>query len=150
MQTFKERRIKPIKNSNGYLVVCFRRNSKKVTIPIHKLVAKYFISNNNNYNIVDHIDGNKLNNSVTNLRWVTQKENLLNHNTFNKQRESIIRVRKSEIKPVYQLDDNYNVIREFNSVEEAAEIFHCTAPLIRKCCKVKHYKGKGFHWSYCF
>ena len=147
-QKFKKRIIKPVLHSTGYYVVTFRKQGKKITIRIHRLVAELFVENPNNYNIVDHIDGNKTNNKATNLRWVTNSENIRNENTYNNFKEKVTQVRKSEIKPVYQLDNNYNVIHKFNSTDEAANSVGCTASLIRNCCKIKHYKAKGFHWSY--
>lgn len=42
---------------------------------MHRIVAAYFCENPNNVNVVNHIDGNKLNNRADNLEWVTQSEN---------------------------------------------------------------------------
>ena len=48
---------------------------KKRKYRIHRLIAQAFIPNPDNLPVVDHIDGNKANNNVENLRWVTYQEN---------------------------------------------------------------------------
>lgn len=63
-------------NGSGYRVVGFNVNGKQCMKTIHKLVATAFIDNPENKPCVNHIDGNKLNNNVTNLEWVTYSENM--------------------------------------------------------------------------
>lgn len=48
---------------------------EKKMFKVHILVAKAFIDNPNNYNVINHIDGNSLNNYVSNLEWCTPKQN---------------------------------------------------------------------------
>ena len=71
---------KPLKyslNYRGYCIINFYVNHKRTGFGIHTLVAKQFIPNNDiNKNQVNHKDGNKTNNSVDNLEWVTPKENV--------------------------------------------------------------------------
>lgn len=61
--------------TNGYKVIVTRCHGEGKTINIHRLVAKIFVPNPNNYPQVNHKDGNKQNNHYTNLEWVTQSQN---------------------------------------------------------------------------
>ena len=65
------------KTTNGYCRIGLRLNKKQTFYSIHRLVAEAFIENPNNFPQVNHIDGNKQNNYVENLEWVTQSENMI-------------------------------------------------------------------------
>ena len=65
-------------NWNNYLQVNLSKCGKEKMFAVHRLVALTFIPNPNNLSQVNHIDGNKFNNSVNNLEWCTAKENI-NH-----------------------------------------------------------------------
>lgn len=66
-------KMHPYKINSGYLAIKLRNKGIVKSYLIHRLVAEYFL---NGSGIVDHIDGNRLNNKVNNLRYCTQKENL--------------------------------------------------------------------------
>lgn len=73
----KERILKPGLIGNGYPSVDLRYLNKKRKIQkIHRLVALAFISNPEKKGDVNHKDGNKCNNHVENLEWMTRKENI--------------------------------------------------------------------------
>lgn len=83
----KERLLKFSKSRLGYLLVyLYSEDGKKRTIPVHQIVAKTFIPNPENKPEVDHKDGDKTNNIIDNLRWVTHKENCANPTTAKKQK----------------------------------------------------------------
>ena len=60
---------------NGYKYYRLSKNNKKKMFYAHRLVAEYFIDNINNLPVVNHKDGNKLNNNVENLEWVSYSDN---------------------------------------------------------------------------
>ena len=69
--------IKPRINKHGYKTVALRCDNKNSTKLVHQLVAKTYIPNPNGRKTINHIDGNKLNNNVDNLEWVSVKENTI-------------------------------------------------------------------------
>lgn len=72
----KSRIIKPVLTSRGYLRVELFKDGKPKTFLVHRLVAKAFISNPESKPFINHRDGNKLNNHVSNLEWCTSSENM--------------------------------------------------------------------------
>jgi hypothetical protein len=67
--------LKQGKSKSGYLIVSFCVDGVKSNQTVHRLVARAFIENESNKPQVNHKDGNKHNNSVENLEWVTVSEN---------------------------------------------------------------------------
>lgn len=86
----KTRILKTSIDHVGYNVVyLYDKFGKRRTVRVHRLVAMAFIKNPNGLLEIDHIDGNKQNNFVDNLKWVTHKENCNNEKTAIKQRKYI-------------------------------------------------------------
>lgn len=65
-----------------YQIALVNKNGKRIKRYIHRLIAEAFIPNPQNKPEIDHIDTNRVNNSIDNLRWVTKIENLNNPNTI--------------------------------------------------------------------
>lgn len=63
-------------SKKGYLIVSLKISNKRVTYIVHRLIAETFVSNPYNKPQVNHIDGNKQNNNISNLEWNTVKENI--------------------------------------------------------------------------
>lgn len=118
---------------NGYYTV----NINKYTLTVHRLVAKTFIPNPENKPYVDHIDSNKTNNKLENLRWCTQQENCSYHG------KQIDHPRQ-----VIQLDKDENEINRFNSLIEASKEISLTPDSISKVLAGKNQTAGGYKWKY--
>lgn len=73
----KNKIMKPMICSNGYLSACLWKNNVQKKVLLHRLVAIVFVPNPSNYPEVNHKDGVKTNNCATNLEWCTRRYNLL-------------------------------------------------------------------------
>lgn len=89
------RLLKPTLRPNGYLTVTLCKNGTEKTVKVHRLVALAFIDNPEDYPIIDHINGDKLDNSVANLRWCTHAMNIHNPITFARQQAAFAEVVKT-------------------------------------------------------
>jgi hypothetical protein len=70
--------LKQYMQNSGYKLVMLRTDGKSVNCLVHRLVALNFITNPENKSCVDHINNDKLNNNLTNLRWCSKTENAIN------------------------------------------------------------------------
>ena len=94
----KGKNLKPYKDKDGYKRVILCINQKRLNRSIHRLVAISFIENKNNFPEIDHIDGNKENNHISNLRWSTRKLNSNNPITRSRVSDS----KKGNLNPRYK------------------------------------------------
>lgn len=131
--------------SCGYMIVTLcdgkgKRQNKRV----HRLLMEAFVPNPNNYPHINHIDGNKLNNTLSNLEWCTCK-----HNSKEAVRIGLTATRdKSFEKAVIQMDKEGNYITEYQSITKAAKSINGIVTNIAKVCRGKRNYASGYRWKF--
>lgn len=113
-KTNKYLKLKYPKNKNKYIQVVLHKNGNHFYKDIHRLVALHFLSKKELDDEVNHIDGNKLNNNVSNLEFISHKQNM-KHASLNK-------LFKSNYKKIIQYSMEETKIKEFNSLLDASTI----------------------------
>ena len=117
-------------SEHGYKYYRLSKDNKKQVYYAHRLVAEYFIDNPNNLPVVNHKDGNKLNNDITNLEWVTYSEN-----TKHAYDKKIIKPKRSE-KEYYKEDlpnEKWLKVKDYNySVSSCGRVRNDITLLILK------------------
>lgn len=132
--------LKPLFTKNtGYYMVCLYNEFGAKRVLIHRLVADAFLSNPNNYPVVNHINEDKTDNRVENLEWCTRSYNI-NYGT------SINKIRKSKQKGCVQMDMEGNVIKEWECIRVAQRTLKISN--ISKCCMGKMKTTGGYKWKY--
>lgn len=149
---------------SGYAEVRMKKNGKVKHENIHRLLALNFIPNPLNKPCVDHIDGNKLNNSLDNLRWCSHKENSNNPNAIRKFSESAKRAWKngrimsndaikkrneSHYKAIIQYTLEWQYIQTWKSIKDASKFLGICHSQICEACVGKRVKtAKGFIFKF--
>lgn len=130
--------LKKGKTTTGYYVVNLvvdgrRKIVKKV---IHRLVATHFLENPNNYSEVNHKDGNKLNNNVDNLEWVSRSGNMRHayeHGLIPRRFGKL----RSNAKTVIQKNKNGDIVKIWGSVADIHRETGYSTNSIVCCCNKK-------------
>ena len=119
--------LRPQTDKKGYLRIRVTVKRERITLKVHREVAKAFLDNPNNLPQVNHIDGDKRNNAASNLEWISNEDNAhhairggLWGNVFAaSQRSNIARQT-----PIVAVDDKTGECRRFQSVSEAERFFN--------------------------
>ena len=110
--TVKNKKSKIIKHNitkNGYAIVRLSKEHKQKAFSVHRLVAIHHIENNKKErDQVNHIDGDKLNNDISNLEWCTKSENTL-HAFKNGLMEKVRKKTKETIRKVAEARSNISI-----------------------------------------
>lgn len=111
------------KDRDGYYRCSVQRlDGTWTSQPVHRLVAKAFIPRTKNRDIVNHIDGNRTNNRIENLEWVTPKENVIHSFKFGS-RKICKQVPKKTILTDFQVNQ-IGKLRELYTVNQIAKLFN--------------------------
>ena len=134
--------LKPYLDRKGYLTITINHKTR----PIHRLVAEHFIPNPNNKPCIDHINTNRVDNRVENLRWCTYKENMGNPIT----RKALIRhnqeISLNRREPIIR-EDLFGNIKEYDSIT-SAKLDGFNSGNISRCVRGLNSTHKGYKWYY--
>ena len=138
----KDRILKPGKSGMGYLKVGLCKAGNLKQLLVHRLVAEAFIPNPNNLETVNHKDEDKTNNEISNLEWMSMKDNI-NYGTHNK------RVAESLSNQVQMFDKKTGeLLGTFPSTHEAKRVTGIAQQNISSCCNGKKKSAGGYVWRY--
>lgn len=138
--------IKQYLNEDGYIKVILCVNKRLVTLRLHRIIMSTFADPPSHFPCdVDHIDHDRANNSIDNLRWwhdnrrdpvaaMKFSKKLINHPSFSKR--------------VHQVDPDTNkVVRVYESASEVGRVLGINQRTIDRACR-EHTKRYGYYWAY--
>ena len=138
----KNKKLRKLYIQDGYYMVTLNRKTIRINIAVAKAFIKIPEELNDCKNIViDHIDKNRLNNRIDNLRWLTQSGNIHSHNVNYKD--------KSYYKTILQYDANDKFIKEWSNIEEIINqnpTFHESG--IYSVCRGYSITSYNYKWKY--
>ena len=142
----------------GYISYSIKNKEGKVVVKkLHRLMMETFNPDKSNFKylskedrdkinldnlVINHKDGNKLNNNLENLEWCTHCYN----NNYGTKKE---RIAKNVSIKINQYDLNGNFIKTWNNAKEVGETFKKNSTHICQVCNGKRKTTLGFKWNYC-
>lgn len=140
--------LKQRPDNKGYMRIDIKDNSgKKKYMGIHRVVALTFIDNPLNKPQVNHIDGNKSNNNVDNLEWVTNSENQIH--AYKRGLNYVTGRAGRKKKEVCQIDiQTGKIMKIYPSIADAQRVMKCSN--IGECCRHKYGRktSAGYGWEF--
>lgn len=125
--------------SHGYLCVVFCIGGKRKTAYIHRLLAEHFLPNPNNLPVINHVDGNRSNNIITNLEWCTYSQNSQHGVDFLSNNHG-----SNHVKAKFKELDILKIIRMHhklgNNTKSIADEFKVSQATIINICAGRRYK----------
>jgi len=125
--------------SQGYKIIRLSKNCATKTKRVHRIIAKIFIPNLQDKPCVNHIDGNKANNNIKNLEWVSYSEN---------NQHAVDNGLRNDNKTTYQYDEEMNLLNEFNSLSEASRKTNIHKGNMGSCARGERKLAGGYIWKY--
>lgn len=144
----KEKILKPINNKNGYYYIGLSRYKVK-QYRLHRIILSTFMPIKNDYKMqVNHKNGNKHDNRLENLEWVSASENI--KHAFNSGLKHGLRNKYNKLsKKVIQYDLLGKKIKIWESTKQIERELGINNVSISQCCLGKIKKSHNYIWRYC-
>lgn len=152
---FKKGQNLKIKVYKGYCYIRLNKNGEQKQFLLHRLVAEHFIPNPENKPCIDHINTDKTDNRIENLRWVTQKENVNNPLSINKMKQNHhLKNRFGKLNPhsipILQFTKDGELIRKWDCIKDVERELNFSGGYVGNCCKGKKQIAYGYKWKYYY
>lgn len=136
-----------INKKNGYKTVDLYYNNQSTKVTLHRLLAEAFIPNPDNKPCIDHKDGNRQNNSLSNLRWASYSENNSRFGTIGVRSQKVKVTHFKEIRKKrgggHLAWGDVDKILYFDTVSDCAEYFECSIGNITQLYKSETIGRRG-------